>query len=85
MAKPKPFHHQIQCDVDAIYVDRVAHVARVDIPKHHAPDFSGCIAAIQAIDADVQMIDVFSNGNPDTRYALSRGEWRAFRIEWKSE
>jgi len=75
-----PVRHdpRLMCGLDRIEV--IDHVARVDIPRLHATDMTGCIAVVRELDPLVERIDVYAGSEPDICYQRTGQRWAAFNL-----
>jgi hypothetical protein len=71
---------QLQCAVHAVTYDFVGRFGSVIMGDGSCTDMTGCIRMFEAIDPKVERINTgYTNGQPDTRYEKSDGQWKAIR------
>jgi hypothetical protein len=83
MAKPRDskrdgkWDERLICHVQQLTYDFCTQTGKLDLPAANCCDMTGAIKLFTAIDPDVQAIETFAGGEPDTVYSRNRGEWTA--------
>ena len=73
------WNDELQCHWSAWRVISERHLA-LDLPPHNSCDMSGAIRIAQFLCPDVDKIDTYHAGLPDTRYRFNHDDdkWEAF-------
>jgi hypothetical protein len=70
------FHLGLMCFVDSVSYDFATRTGTAHLGG--CCDMRGCIKLFAAIDPDVEKINTFDHGKPDTSYIRAADKWRAF-------
>lgn len=73
------YRSDTQCYAERLEYDFVNRAGALHMRDGSCTDMTGAIQLFQAIDANVEAIDTFAGGKPDTLYRKERHGWEAYR------
>ena len=75
------FHYELQSSVRSMSYDFRERRGRLDLEALCCCSMTGAVAMFVAIDQEVQRIETFAGGKPDTAYVRHRQGWQAVEAD----
>jgi hypothetical protein len=67
----------VMCNVSEIRIDVDAKRGGLFLPEMNYPDMSSTIRCFTSVDPEIEVIETFVGGEPDTMYIKIDSEWQA--------
>ncbi len=67
----------VMCNVSEIRINVDTKQGCLFLPEMNYPDMSSTIRCFTSVDPEIEVIETFVDGKPDTMYIKIDGEWQA--------